>query len=38
MIREEHELLKLVDNIFANRGLRVRVEGVECLRDEKIYL
>lgn len=27
-----------MDNIFANRGLRVRIEGPQCLRDEKIYL
>ena len=34
---EERELLGLVDSIYANRGFRVRLQGVESLFDDKIY-
>lgn len=37
-MRQENELLKIVDNIFANRGLRIRIQGPECLRDEAFYI
>lgn len=35
---DEAGLLTIVDNIFANCGLRVRIEGVDVLRDDKIYI
>lgn len=37
MATDEARLLALVDNIFANCGLRVRIEGFDVLCDDKIY-
>lgn len=37
-MRQEKELLQLVDSIFANRGLRIRIEGPDSFRDEGLYI
>lgn len=37
MMIDETGLLALVHNIFENCGVRVRLEGFDVLRDDKIY-